>query len=135
MRIYRLFGARSGTEKKGCAVTMIYDDTSSGGGTITSSDGSTTSLEVTPTTYKISLGQKSYGTLTSVHSVTQKVANCEVILPEVFTRTTTENRTLFFPVLSGVIDPATPGLLRGSQTILDGDAVYIANWEFQLPRE
>lgn len=137
MNVYRLFDSRSGIEKKNCTVTEMQSRTRAAGGAIEDDSQSPIVLEMASGNYTISMYERSFGSTraTTTRTYQRTVAGCDVIKPDSFASTGTEPLGGFStPVFTGTIDPATPGVLRGSQTINDGDSAYTATWEIQLPK-
>lgn len=137
MNVYRLFDSRSGTEKKNCTVTQVQSRTSTAGGATQDDSQRPIVLEMASGNYTISMYERSFGSTraTTTRTYQRTVAGCDVIKPDSFASTVTEPMGGFStPVFTGIIDPATPGVLRGSQTINNGDSAYTATWEIQLPK-
>jgi len=137
MNVYRLFDSRSGTEKKNCTVTQVQSRTSTAGGATEDDSQRPIVLEMASGNYTISMYERSFGSTraTTTRAYQRTVAGCDVIKPDSFASTVTEPMGGFStPVFTGIIDPATPGVLRGSQTINNGDSTYTATWEIQLPK-
>lgn len=139
MRVYRLFGTDRGTEKKGCTVTETESKISSGSGSYNANQGWPILLTMTPNGYQIALETRYFEQAfqgSSSRVVTREVSACDVIQPEIFTENNVETAAaISYPVFRGTIDPESPNILRGSQTIVYEGATYIATWEFQLPRK